>query len=810
MKKKRRKKQRSQRTERRTKLNPGQAPRAASRSSLTLTGVLVASAALGATATPVFAQVPAAAPGASQPATRRFEIAAGSLRDALAAFTRTTGITINDPRAVVADRQSPGISGVLTVEEALRRLLTGSGVTYRFTSPRSLNLELGALPERTSASQATTLAAVTVEAAAVRKTTLSSPKRTAPLEDTPATITVVPGELMTQQGASSLRDVLRNVPSITINAGEGGSTPGDNFNVRGFSARSDMFVDGVRDMGGYSRDAFNLEQVEVAEGPASAYTGRGSTGGSINMVTKTPHLDGEHSLTGAGGSADQRRVTADLNQPLEPLGLGSSAARLNAMWHDGGVAGLDVVQKEGWGVAPSLAFGLGSPTQLTLSYSHTEQDDIPTYGVQSFDRVPPIDTDRFFGLRSLDFEHVKADRANARLTHHFGGSLRLSNQLTSGRSKGDRIVTYAALEDGERKPKSHITDDEIVSNQTNISASFMTGALEHDLSAGVDIAHEASRFGHYTISDPPPAVTDFHNPDPALDYNPIVTETPDARRVTANSVGAYAFDTFRLGEEWTLNGGLRWDSYRPHYADSVSQPVASANAVSIQAGVVYKPTHAGSVYAAYSTSFNPSIQNLAYESVKSGDLEPERNRSIEIGSKWMLFKERLLATLALFRTDKSNARTPDPEDPEVNILDGKQRVQGVEVGASGQLTNEWSLFAGYTYMDGKYLESGDASEVGTELLNVPEHAANIWTSFELPWRLQVGGGVRYVDRRLLRGTTYVPSYHTFDAEADYQVNEHLGLRLNIYNLTDERFYDSGRFWVPGPSRSVMLATTVNF
>lgn len=807
MKKKRKKKQRAARGHRAQSANPGQ-PRGSARSSWTLTGVLVASAALGASATPAFAQVPARSPSATQLATRRFEIPAGTLRNALSAFTRATGLTVNDPKALVGDQRSPEISGVLTAEEALRRLLAGTGVTYRFTSSRSLRLELGPLPEHVDTTHATELAAVTVEGA--RQPALSSPKRTEPLSDTPQAITVVPGEVIAQQGATSLRDVLRNVPSITINAGEGGSTPGDNFNVRGFSARSDMFVDGVRDMGGYSRDAFNFEQVEVAEGPASAYTGRGSTGGSINMVTKTPRLDESHTVTGTGGSAEQRRVTADLNQPLEPMGVRNAAVRLNAMWHKGGVAGLEVVEKEGWGVAPSLAFGLGSPTQLTLSYVRTGQDDVPTYGVQSFDRVPSIDTDQFFGLRSIDFEQVDADRATARLDHQFNESLRLRNQLTRGHSEGRRIVTYAKLEDGERRPKSHITDDYILTNQTNVSASFATGALEHDLSAGIEITHETSRFGHYTISDPPPAVTNFDNPDPALDYDPTVTETPYPRRVTANSVGVYAFDTFRAGEHWSVNGGLRWDSYRPRYADSVSKPVESASAVSVQAGVVYKPTRAGSVYAAYSTSFNPAIQNLAYESVRNGNLDPEKNRSIEIGSKWMLFKQRLLATLAIFRTDKTNARTPDPDDPSVNILAGRQRVQGVEVGASGKLTREWSLFAGYTYLDSKHLASGEAEEVGTELANVPEHAANIWTTYELPWHLEVGGGVRFVDRRLLRGTTYVPAYHTVDAEAAYQVNDHLGLRLNIYNLTDELYYDSGRFWVPGPSRSVALATTVTF
>jgi catecholate siderophore receptor len=782
--------------------------RGAGRSSRALAGVLVASAALGGAASPVFAQVPTSSPSATQLATRRFDIPAGPLSEALTAFTRATGMTINDPKAIVGERESPGVSGVFTPVEALRHLLAGTGVTYRFTSSRSLQLELGALPERVDTEHAAELAAVTVEGA--QRTVVSSPKRTEPLQNTPQAITVVPGEVIAQQGATSLRDVLRNVPSITINAGEGGSTPGDNFNVRGFSARSDMFVDGVRDMGGYSRDAFDFEQVEVAEGPASAYTGRGSTGGSINMVTKTPHLAESRSVVATGGSADQRRVTTDLNQPLESLGLPHTAVRVNAMWQDGGVPGLDVVKNEKWGVAPSLAVGLGTPTQLTLSYVHNGQDDIPTYGVQSFDSVPSINTDRFFGLRSLDFERVHADNATARLDHQFSGALHLRNQLSYGSSSTSRIVTYANLANGARSPKSHLTDDDILTNQTNLSASFSTGAVRHDVSAGVEVTHESSRFGHYAISEPPPPVTNFDDPDPALSYHPTVTKAPYPRHVTANSVGIYAFDTFKAGEHWALTAGVRWDDYHPHYADSVSQPVATANAVSGQAGLVYKPTSAGSVYAAYSTSFNPSIQNLSYESVKGGTLAPEKNRSIEVGTKWNLLKRRLLATLAFFRTDKTNARTPDPEDPSVTILDGKQRVQGVDVNASGQLTRAWSLFAGYTYMESEYLESGTPAQVGTELPNVPKHAASVWTTYELPWRLELGGGVRYVDRRLLRGTTYVPSYQTVDAEAAYHLNEHLDLRLNLYNLTDERYYDSGRFWVPGPSRSATLATTVRF
>ncbi|HEY4218199.1 MAG TPA: TonB-dependent receptor plug domain-containing protein [Gemmatimonadaceae bacterium] len=218
--------------------------------------------------------------------TRAFAIAAGSLDSALAAFSRTTGIAVTDPGDIASSVKSPGISGNLTIEEALHRLLAGTGVTYTFTNVRALRIERGALPEPGTA----TLDAMTVTGSSTP--VASSPKYTAPLRDVPQTVTVVSHDVIEAQGATSLRDVIKNVPGITINAGEGGSPPGDNFNVRGFSARSDLFVDGVRDIGGYSRDAFDLEQVEVAEGPASAYSGRGS----INLVTKTPHLGTENSV----------------------------------------------------------------------------------------------------------------------------------------------------------------------------------------------------------------------------------------------------------------------------------------------------------------------------------------------------------------------------------------------------------------------------------------------------------------------------------------------------------------------------------
>jgi catecholate siderophore receptor len=736
--------------------------------------------------------------------TRRFAIAAGSLDSVLAAFSRTTGIAVTDPGALALSIHSAGVSGNLTVEEALHRVLAGTGVTYQFTNVRALRIQRGPLPEPGAASRQATLDAVTITGTSIP--VVSSPKYTAPLRDIPQTITVISHDVIEAQGATSLRDIIKNVPGITINAGEGGSPPGDNFNVRGFSARSDLFVDGVRDIGGYSRDAFNLEQVEVAEGPASAYSGRGSTGGSINLVSKTPHLGAQREVSATGSSASQGRGTADVNEPLDALGFSGGALRLNAMWSAGDVAANDELHNKSWGIAPSLALGLGSPTQLLFAYTRSGQNNLPAYGLSTFDSVPHVDTRHFFGLPSVDFEHVAADEATARIDHQ-QGRVHLRDQITRGHSETGRIVTTAAMT-GARSSKTHVSNDDIVTNQAGLTASLADIAVPQDIAAGVEVSREKSLFGHYAIAGTPPAITDLDNPDPALGYHPAVTLAPNPRRVTANSVGAYLFDTFKLGTHVELNAGGRWDHFDPTFEDSVSHAVPSASMFSGRVGFVVKPSDAGSIYAAYGTSFNPSIQNLSYDGLTT--LPPEENRSVEVGTKWAVFKDRLLATVAIFRTDKTNARTPDPDDPSVNILAGKQRVQGAEVSANGSITRRWSVLAGYTHLESTVLASGTAAQVGTELPNTPKHAANLWTTYRLPGDVEAGGGVQYVGRRFLRGTTYVPGYRTYDAVISRTFGQRVGLRLNVYNISDALYYDNGRFWVPAPGRSASLSMTIKF
>lgn len=170
----------------------------------------------------------------------------------------------------------------------------------------------------------------TVEVVGERGPEISSPKFTQPLVDTPQAITIVPAELMREQGVTTLRDALRNVPGISMQAGEGGVPAGDNLTLRGFSARTDLFVDGVRDFGGYSRDPFNIEQIEVVKGPASTHSGRGSTGGSINLASKTARSGNFSNASLSVGDNALLRGTADFNHAI-----GDSAAfRINLMAHD--------------------------------------------------------------------------------------------------------------------------------------------------------------------------------------------------------------------------------------------------------------------------------------------------------------------------------------------------------------------------------------------------------------------------------------------------------------------------------------------
>lgn len=670
---------------------------------------------------------------------------------------------------------------------------------------------------------------------------LESPRYTEPLRDVPQTITVVPRAVMEQQNATSLRDVLRNVPGISFQAGEGGVPAGDNLSIRGFSARTDMFVDNVRDFGGYSRDPFNLEQVEVAKGPSSTSAGRGSTGGSINLVSKAPQLDRFYDASFGVGSEDYQRFTLDVNQLVTKSPVPGTAVRLNGMWNDAGVAGRDVVNNERWGLAPSVAFGLGTPSRATLSYFHLEQDNIPDYGIpwvptnsgplRAYGNKPaPVDYDNFYGLKSKDFETTRTDIPTLLLEQDFGEQFSLRNLSRYGRNDRDSVITaprFANANTGTtitRQNQSRDQVDSIFVNQTDFTSRFDTWKFNHTLVTSLEYAHESSvnysRTGLVTQ-------TTLFNPNTDQVYTGDIRRNGVRAEGKSDSFAVSAFDTIKFGEHWQAQGGVRFDHFSTDYRSitngrpRMDELSRTDEEVSWRAGLVYKPVQQGSIYAAYGTSFNPSAEGLTLSSAQTAanniDTDPEESRTFEVGTKWDLFENRLSLSFAVFRTEKTNARTEDPADPtDIIVLDGEQRVDGIEIGAAGRLTEKWQVYGGYAYLVSEITQSNNPQEKGNELSNTPKNTFSLWTTYDLPWNLQVGGGAQYTDSRYSSNTEVnrreAPSYILFDAMAAWNVSKNFTLRLNVYNLADEEYIDrvGGGHFVPGAGRSAVLTASLKF
>lgn len=759
----------------------------------------------------------------------RFDIPAGVLRTVLESYEKTTGIAIETANKDVLDVMSPGVSGMLSAEQALQKILAGTGVSFTFKGAKAVALELRA-------------EAATVEVEQSDARIVSSAKYTEPLRDIPQTISVIPKELIEQQGATTLRDVLSNVPGITITAGEGGVPAGDNLTIRGFSARNDIYVDGVRDLGPQSRDPFNLEQVEVVKGPSSTFTGRGSTGGTINLVSKLPNLKRSFGGSFTVGSDATKRGTTDINLPVND----SIAFRMNLMGHDSNFPGRDAVQNRRWGAAPSLIFGLGTPTRYSVSYFYIGQENTSDYGIPWVpvannalaayrDRPAPVPRETFYGFKDRDKENLRADLITFRFEHDFNDNMQVRNQFRYGYSRRDSMATPPRFTTNlnstviNREMRSWIVNDDIWDNQTDLVARFKTGVVDHSLVGGISLSYEKNTRATRTAGNSP---TTLLNPNPDDVYTGIITTNPLVPELAGKTYAAYVVDTMKFNKYVEFVGGLRYDYFDVEGTTLFTQttptvinrldPLARVDRItSGRAALIIHPVEYATIYGSYGTSANPSLEGLSYGAA-STVVGPEKTQNYELGTKWDLLRNRLLLSAALFRVDKTDARTPglNPGDPVT--LDGDQRVQGVEFSATGRINRSWQIFLGYTHLDSEIISSRTAptlinnvpfSEVGKELINTPRNSFNLWTTYNYK-KLYVGGGPRFVDRRYGNNinTRFVDSYWLVDAFASYQFTKNFNLRVNMNNLSDKYYIDriGGGHVVPGAARVITVSTGFNF
>lgn len=670
----------------------------------------------------------------------------------------------------------------------------------------------------------------------------SSPKYTQPLLDTPQTIQVIPQTVIRDRAATTLRDVLRNSPGITFQAGEGGGgLPGDqNFSMRGSSARNSLFIDGVRDVGSYTRDSFNLQQVEVIKGPTGTMAGRSATSGAINQVTKTPQQGDSQDYSLGYGSDDYKRVASDIN-----LGFGDSMAfRLNAMYHDAEVSNRDVVENKRWGIAPSFALGLGTATRFTASALYVDEDNIPDYGLPwgdytfngvryptgAYEATPAVDQSIFYGLKNYDYEDIETKSGTLQLEHDFGGNVTARNVLRYLDSERSSAIT--APRPPNRQLQRRDMETENITNLTDVTIDFSTGSIEHTVVTGLELTRETTKGRNSSNSPNQPQLTDFFNPDPnELPLGPMPINSGNPAETEIKSIGLYFVDTIKLTDQWAITAGVRRDDVDVDYQqrnfatravlESLSR---SDEEITYQGAVTFKPVEEGTLYVAYGTGFDPTVDAGTAGSGLSSlptqannvNLPPEESSNLEAGVKWELFERRLALNGAVFRTEKTNLRTRNlNSDPF--ILDGEQRIEGLELSASGMITQAWSVFAGASFLDSEYKLSRNALDQGQELPLVPEVSANAWTTYVLPLGLTVGLGVQYIDdmvrsRNANLGELVVDGVTLVDLMASYTINDTLSLRLNVLNLGDEDYVDrfGGGHYVPGAGRSAQLTAFLSF
>ncbi|UXO69828.1 catecholate siderophore receptor Fiu [Pantoea dispersa] len=702
----------------------------------------------------------------------------------------------------------------------------------------------------------------------------ADPKFTRPLVDTTRTMTVIPDQVIKDQGVTNLTDALKNVPGVgAFYAGENGSsTTGDAVYMRGVDTSNSIYVDGIRDIASVTRDTFNTQQVEVIKGPSGTDYGRSAPSGSINMISKQPRLDTGLDASVSAGSAWMRRGTLDYNQAIND----NAAFRLNLMGEKTHDAARDNIQNERYGVAPSLALGLDTATRLYVNYLHVHQNNtpdggIPTVGLPGYsapsaayaalNNSGKVATSNYYGTDS-DFDKSTTDSATLRFEHDLSDNTTLRNTTRWSRVKQEYLLT--AVMGGasnitapnpndvgswrwSRLANTKDISNRILTNQTNITSKFATGFVGHDVSAGVEFTREnQTTYGVNALT--PPAVNIYH-PISSISIGGLDRNGANANGQT-DTFGIYAFDTLAITPDFELNGGIRLDNYHTEYDSATAcggtgrgalacpagvarnTPVTtvdtakSGNLVNWKAGALYRLTEQGNLYVNYAISQQPpGGSSFALAAGGSGnsanrtDFKPQKAKSSEVGTKWQVLDKRLLLNAALFRTDIENE--VDANDDGTYSQTGKKRVEGYELSATGNITPDWEIIAGYTMQHASVREGASVAQDGSSALAyTPKHAFTLWTNYQATDALSVGAGARYVGslRRGSDGAVGTPDhtegYWVADAKLGYKVNNNLDLQLNVYNLFDTNYVasinKSGYRYHPGEPRTFLLTANVHF
>lgn len=742
---------------------------------------------------------------------RDFRIAPQPLPDAIREFTRQAGVQVRTEAEIPAVH-SPGVVGRFTAQEALRRLIAGTGLTAEVVDDRTL-----ALRAMSGAYELDPVEVVAPRAAAT--SVISTATRTpTPLRDVPQAVTVVGHTLIADQAMLGMADVTRNIPGVTMGQGEGNR---DQITMRGNNSTSTFFVDGMRDDVQYFRDLYNVERVEALKGPNALIFGRGTGGGVINRVSKEADWTPVRELTLQGGSYETRRGAVDVGQVVSD----QVAFRFNGMYENSDRFRYDV-NLERYGINPTVTVAAGENTRITANYEHFSDYRTADRGVPSFEGGP-VETDvrTFFGDPAQSWSDASINVGTAALEHDLSPMVQVRTRLLFGDyNKMYQNVFPGAVDSTgtlvSMSAYNNRNDRDNLISQTDLTWRALTGGVGHTVLAGVElgrqVSHNLRNTGFFdnvatTVTAPLASPTISR----AVTYRP--GETDADNRVRVNSGGVYLQDQMTLTPYLQLIAGARLERFDlsfHNYRDGEDLE-RTDDLLSPRAGVVVKPVEPLSVYGSYSVSYLPSSgDQFSSLTATTETLEPEKFENYELGAKLDVVSGVAL-TGAVYQLDRSNTSAPDPLDPARTVQTGSQRTRGIELGASGNVTRAWQVAAAYALQDAEITSRTAQAEPGAKVPVVPEHTLTLWNRYQLHRQWGVGLGVIYQDDMFasIDNTVTLPSFTRFDAGVFFSLNDHLRAQVNVENLFDEEYFitsHSNNNISPGSPRALRASMTAGF
>ncbi|SFK42541.1 catecholate siderophore receptor [Nitrosomonas aestuarii] len=759
-----------------------------------------------------------------------YNIPAGLLQDALNQFSRQAGIDLIYDPALLKGAKTQGLEGSFDIPSGLNFLLIGSGLRfvqqtegYEIVAAQSAEgLEVSGAQ---SSGGVTVLPTIQISAGNTGNyaatSSVTATKTNTLLRDVPQSITVVTEELIKDQAIQSLGDAVRYVPGVGVSQGEGNR---DALVFRGNRSTGDFFIDGVRDDVQFFRDIYNIERVEVLKGANGMIFGRGGSGGVVNRVTKQANWDPVREFSFQGGSFNKKRMTADFGHVLND----KVAFRVNGLFEDSDSFRDDVVLRRR-GVSPTVTIKPTKRTKVVLNMERFHDDRTADRGIPSFlGRPADVKKSQFFGDPNRSHADVEVLAFNSLIEHHFDFGMTLRNRTNYAQYDkfyqnvfanspvfADR-VSLGAYND--------TSDRENVFNQTDLLYSLNTGPISHTLLAGVEIGQQiTSNIRKTGLFNNDPRGTSFRVPlsNPVTNV-PIsfITQDSDAdNRSVVDITSLYIQDQIELLPQLQAIAGVRYDLFEVNFQKrngESTQIKTTDHLISPRFGLIYKPIEPVSFYASFSQAFVPRAgEQLTSIIVTRATLKPEKFTTWEAGVKWDIYPS-LALTGAVYRLDRTNVITIDPNDSSRTFLTKGQRTEGVEIGLSGQLTSNWSVMGGYAYQEGELTstQSSDAQK-GATVAELPRNTFSMWSRYDITPRIGAAFGVIYRSSMFaaVDNTVRIPDFTRVDAALFAQLTRQVRAQINIENLFDTHYFASvhnNNNISPGSPFAVRATLVANF